>query len=35
MKKVKYDKLVKELFEAVLSSDAEADKYCKNVGCKC
>ena len=27
MKKVKYDKLVKELFEAVLSSDAEKDKY--------
>ena len=31
MKKVKYDKLVKELFEAVLSSDAEEDKYCKKL----
>ena len=31
MKKVKYDKLVKELFETVLSSDAEEDKYCKKL----
>ena len=31
MKKVKYDKLVKELFEAVLSNDAEEDKYCKKL----
>ena len=31
MKTVKYDKLVKELFEAVLSSDAEEDKYCKKL----
>ena len=31
MKKVKYDKLVKELFEAVLSSDAEEDKYCEKL----
>ena len=31
MKKVKYDKLVKDLFEAVLSSDAEEDKYCKKL----
>ena len=31
MKKVKYDKLVKELFETVLGSDAEEDKYCKKL----
>ena len=31
MKQVKYDKLVKELFETVLSSDAEEDKYCKKL----
>ena len=31
MKKVKYNKLVKELFETVLSSDAEEDKYCKKL----
>ena len=31
MKKVKYNKLVKELFETVLSSDAEDDKYCKKL----
>ena len=31
MKQVKYNKLVKELFETVLSSDAEEDKYCKKL----
>ena len=31
MKKVKYDKLVNELFATVLSSDAEEDKYCKKL----
>ena len=31
MKKVKYNKLVIELFETVLSSDAEEDKHCKKL----
>ena len=31
MKKVKYNKLVKELFETILSDDAEEDKYCKKL----
>ena len=31
MKKVKYEQLVKELFETDLSSDVEEDKYCKKL----